>query len=59
MIARRRAASDVDYEWDGEGSAIISPSGVSHIPDIGLKGGKLLGNTLQVTNGVKVSVKNR
>jgi hypothetical protein len=47
MMDRRRAASEVDYEWDGEGNSVASPSDVSHIPDIGLKGGKLLGNTLQ------------
>ena len=37
----------MDYEWDGDGNTVASPSDVSHIPDIGLKGGKLLGNTLQ------------
>ena len=51
MLARRRAASDVEYEWDTQ-QPVPSAADVA-AKKIGLQGGKLLGNTAQKVLGVE------
>ena len=51
VLARRRAASDVEYEWDTQ-QPVPSAADVA-AKKIGLQGGKLLGNTAQKVLGVE------